>query len=98
MKIRLENEKDYQEVENLVRNAFWNIYRPGAWEHYIVHNLRNDPSFVKELAYLIEKDKKIIGHINYSYGTISYADGESERGLILGPISIAELSKSRLRI
>ena len=90
MKIRLENENDYLEVENLVRNAFWNIYRPGAWEHYIVHNLRDDPSFVKELAYVIKKDDKIIGHINYSYGTIDYDDGKSERGLILGPISIDE--------
>ena len=95
MIIRLENENDYLEVENLVRNSFWNIYRPGAWEHYIVHNLRNDPSFVKELAYVIEKDKKIIGHINYSYGTINYDEKKSEKGLILGPISIDEIYQNQ---
>lgn len=89
MKIRLEEEKDYLEVKNLVRDSFWNVYRPGAWEHYIVHNLRDDPSFVKELAYVIEKDGKIIGHINYSYGTIS-DDNEKLDGLVLGPISISE--------
>ena len=88
MKIRLENENDYLKVENLVRNSFWNIYRPGAYEHYIVHNLRNDPSFVKELAYVIEKDDKIIGQINYSYGTISYDNSKKTDGLVLGPISI----------
>lgn len=87
MKIRLETENDYNEVENLVRNTFWNIYRPGAYEHYIVHNLRNHESFIKELAYIIEKDNKIIGHINYSKGKIIYKDKEIN-AIILGPISI----------
>ena len=64
--IRLENENDYLNVEEMVRNSFWNIYRPGAFEHYIVHNLRNDKSFIRELAYVIECDGEIIGHINYS--------------------------------
>ena len=45
MKIRLENEDDYIEVEKLVRDSFWNVYRPGAYEHFIVHNLRNDESW-----------------------------------------------------
>ena len=86
--IRLENEKDYLEVENLVRDSFWNVYRPGAYEHYIVHNLRNHPSFIKDLAYVIEKDGKIIGHINYSKGQIDYGDANSKEAVVLGPISI----------
>ncbi len=86
--IRLEHEKDYLEVENLVRNSFWNIYRPGAYEHYIVHHLRNHPSFIKDLAYVIEKDGEIIAHINYSMGEINYGDGNSEDAVVLGPVSI----------
>ena len=86
--MRLENENDYFEVENLVRNSFWNVYRPGAYEHYIVHNLRNDPSTVKELSYVIEEDEKIIGQINYSKGAIRYDDSRKDEGLVLGPISI----------
>ena len=43
--IRLEEEKDHLKIETLVRDAFWNVYRPGALEHYIVHNLRNDSSW-----------------------------------------------------
>ena len=82
--IRLECEKDYFEVENLVRNSFWNIYRPGAYEHLIVHNLRDDESFIKELAYVIEKDDMIIGHINYSKGKL---DNENE-AIVLGPVCI----------
>ena len=90
MIIRLESENDYSEVENLVRNSFWNIYRPGAYEHLIVHNLRNHPSFIKELAYVIEKDEKIIAHINYSNGEITFDDGKSKMAMVLGPISVDE--------
>lgn len=85
--IRPENESDYLEVEKLVRNSFWNVYRPGAYEHFIVHNLRNDESFIGELAYVIEKDNKIIGHINYSKGNICY-NNSSKSAAILGPIAI----------
>ena len=52
----MEKEKDFLKVENLVRDAFWNVYRPGAYEHYIVHNLRKDSSFIKDLAYVIEEN------------------------------------------
>ena len=89
MKIRLENENDYLEVEELVRNSFWNIYRPGAFEHLIVHNLRDDESFIEDLAYVIEKDEKIIGHINYSMGLIDYGDEKIE-AVVLGPVAVEE--------
>lgn len=97
--IRLEEKKDYLKVENLVRDAFWNIYRPGAYEHYIVHNLRDDSTFIKDLAYIIEENGDIIGHINYSKGNINLYkknrygveikvnEGKKE-AVILGPIAI----------
>lgn len=87
--IRLESENDYLEVEKLNRNAFWNIYRPGAYEHYIVHKLRDDKSFIKNLAYVIEKDEEIVGNINYSLGKISY-ENQIEDAVVLGPIAIAK--------
>ena len=97
--IRLEKEKDYSKVENLVRDAFWNVYRPGAYEHYIVHKLREDSSFIKDLAYVIEKDDEIIGHINYSngrldlykenrYGVDIKVNEGSGKATVLGPIAI----------
>ena len=88
MQMRLEEKDDYLKVEEMVRNAFWNIYRPGAYEHLIVHNLRNHESFINDLAYVIENDGEIIGHINYSYGTITYENGECEKAAVLGPIAI----------
>ena len=87
MKIRLENNLDYIEVENLVRNSFWNVYRPGAYEHYLVHNLRDDKCFIENLAYVIECGDKIVGHINYSTGYIDYGD-EQTGAVVLGPVSI----------
>lgn len=90
MKIRLETPNDYLEVENLVRDSFWNIYRPGAYEHYIVHNLREDESFIKDLAYVIEKDDEIIGHINYSNGKLYFKKGKCRKVPVLGQIAIAE--------
>ena len=87
VKIRPENENDYLKVEEMVRDSFWNVYRPGAYEHFIVHNLREDESFLEELAHVIEDDGRIIGHINYSKGKISY-EKISIQAVMLGPIAI----------
>ena len=80
----MEQEDDYREVEKMVRDSFWNIYRPGAFEHYIVHYLRDDENFLPNLAYVIEKDSQIIGHINYSTGSINH----EMDAVVLGPVSI----------
>lgn len=59
--IRLERNEDYRAVENLVRESFWNVYRPGCSEHYVIHVLRDDPAFVKELDFVMERDGRLIG-------------------------------------
>jgi len=63
--IRLETEKDYRAVEELTREAFWNVYKPGADEHYYVHMMRSHPDSIPELAYVLEKDGEIVGNIMY---------------------------------
>ncbi|MBR0094432.1 MAG: hypothetical protein IJP91_04065 [Synergistaceae bacterium] len=50
--IRLERKEEHREVENLIRESFWNVYRPGCYEHYLIHTLRNDPAFVPELDFV----------------------------------------------
>ena len=47
--IRRETPADYSEAENLTREAFWNVYRPGAVEHFLLHRYRALPDFVPEL-------------------------------------------------
>lgn len=66
--IRLEQEKDWRQVETLTREAFWNVYRPGCVEHLVLHRLRSASCFVPELDYVLETDGKIVAHIAYAKG------------------------------
>ena len=86
--IRLEEPKDRREVENLIREAFWNVYRPGCSEHYVIHVLRSDPAFVKELDFVMVKDGCLIGQ-NMFMRTIIEADGGRVIPVLtMGPICI----------
>ena len=76
--IRLEQPQDYAEVENLTRESFWNVYRPGCLEHYVLHCLRDDPDFVPELDFVMEKDGEIIGqNISCVHGSLPMTAGRS---------------------
>ena len=87
--IRPEREEEHREVENLIRESFWNVYRPGCLEHYVIHVLRDDPAFVKELDFVIEKDGKIIGQNMFMKTVINADDGRDVEVLTMGPICIA---------
>lgn len=86
--IRLEKIDDYNEVENLVRESFWNVYRPGCFEHFVLKCLRDDKDFVPELDFLMEKDGRIIGQ-NVFVKTVIKADDERLVPIMtMGPICI----------
>ena len=87
--IRLENEKDYRTVETLIRESFWNVYRPGCSEHYVMHVLRNDPAFIKELDFVMEQDGRIIGQNMFMKTVIQADNGRNISVLTMGPICIA---------
>ncbi len=87
--IRNERREDYREVENLIRESFWNVYRPGCSEHYVMHVLRDDPAFIKELDFVMEKDGKIIGQNMFMRTVINSDDGRDISVLTMGPICIA---------
>ena len=101
--IRLEKKEEYREVENLVRESFWNVYRPGCSEHYVIHVLRDDPAFVKELDFVMrlnvrgknpvdpsvaEKDGELIGQNMFMRTVIHGDDGRVIPVLTMGPICI----------
>ncbi|MBR0381175.1 MAG: N-acetyltransferase [Eubacterium sp.] len=103
IKIRLEKKEEYREVENLVREAFWNVYRPGCSEHYVIHMLRDDPAFVKELDFVMhlsvqqddpvdhsvaEQDGRLIGQNMFMRTIIEADDGRVIPVLTMGPIGI----------
>ena len=87
--IRLEKENEHREVENLVRESFWNVYRPGCLEHYVLNQLRNDPAFVPELDFVMEKDGKLIGQNMFMRAVIKSDDGRDIPIMAMGPICIA---------
>lgn len=85
---RLETPCDYREVENLVREAFWNVYCPGCREHYVIHVLRDDAAFVRELNLVMLLDGRIVGQNVFVRATIKGDDGTSVPVLTMGPISV----------
>ena len=93
--IRVEEERDYSTVESLVRQAFWNVYRPGCTEHYVLHHLRNCPDFIPELAFVMEADGKIIGQNVFVKAQITKSNGTAFPILTMGPICIANEYKRK---
>ena len=87
--IRNERKEEYREVENLVRESFWNVYRPGCSEHYVLNQLRNDSAFIKELDFVMEKDGRIIGQNMFMKAFIKADDGRDIPIATMGPICIA---------
>ena len=86
--IRRETPGDYAAAEHLTREAFWNVYRPGCSEHYLLHTLRSDPDFVSELDLVLEKSGQLIGHILYMRAKILMDNGQELPVMTFGPISI----------
>ncbi|MBQ7656643.1 MAG: N-acetyltransferase [Clostridia bacterium] len=87
--IRNETKNDYRAVENLVRESFWNVYRPGCYEHYVLHRLRDDPAFVPELDLVMEKDGVLIGQNMFMRAVLRADDGREIPIMTMGPICIA---------
>lgn len=93
--IRLETPGDYRASETLTREAFWNVYRPGCLEHYVLHTFRGEPDFVPELDFVMEQNGKLIGHVMYVRSEIHTDDGRSIPIMTFGPISIAPTLKGQ---
>ena len=93
--IRLERKEDYRKTENLVRESFWNVYRPGCTEHYVLHVLREDPAFIPELDYVMEQGGELIGQNMFMKTVIDADDGRTIPVLTMGPICIALALKRR---
>ena len=93
--IRLERKDEQRQVESLVREAFWNVYRPGCLEHYVLNQLRNDEAFVKELDFVMEKDGELIGQNMFMRAVIKADDGRDIPIMTMGPICITPRLKRR---
>lgn len=86
--IRLEKKEEYREVENLVRESFWNVYRPGCLEHFVLNQLRNNPDFITEMDYVMELNGKLIGQNIFMKAELKSDDGSDIPIVTMGPICI----------
>lgn len=86
--IRNELVKDYKEVEELTREAFWNLHNPGCDEHYLVHILRDHDDYIPELDFVAELDGKIVGNIIYTKAKLVDENGTEKNILSFGPLSV----------
>ena len=93
--IRRETPADYRTVENLARESFWNVYRPGCSEHYVIHVLRDDPAFVKELDFVMEQGGELIGQNMFMRTVIEADGGGTVDVLTMGPICITPALKRK---
>lgn len=89
MIIRREEPQDYEIVETITRNAFYNLYVPGCVEHYLVHTMRGHEDFIPELDFVLELDGEIVGYIMYTKATLTDAQGQEKNILTFGPLCIA---------
>lgn len=86
--IRYEKEDDYRIVEEVTREAFWNLYFPGCNEHYLVHQMRNHPDFIKELDFVAEYNGKVLGNIMYTKAWLIDELGTEIDIVSFGPLSV----------
>lgn len=86
--IRPEQRDDHRAVEELTREAFWNLFVPGCSEHLVVHKLRDCPAFIPELDLVALKDDQIVGNIMYCHSTIKDDRGNTHDVLTFGPVSV----------
>ena len=86
--IRNETENDYREVEELTREAFWNLYVQGCDEHYLVHKMRKHPDFIPELDFVALFENKIVGNIMYTKSCIVDESNNRIETTTFGPISV----------
>lgn len=86
--IRNERDADHRAVEELTREAFWNLYVPGCDEHYLVHMMRNHPEFIPELNFVAELDGVIVGNIMYTHSHLISNEGERVETITFGPVCV----------
>lgn len=93
--IRLEQEQDRGTVEALTREAFWNLYVPGASEHLVLHNLRGSDGFIHDLDFVAELDGMLVGNIVYTRSNILDASGRRHGVATFGPVSVLPVWQNR---
>lgn len=88
LNIRKEEPGDYETVERMTRDAFYNLYIPGCVEHYLVRTMRNHEDFIRELDFVLELDGRVVGYIMYTKATLTDEAGNVKNIATFGPLCI----------
>ena len=88
LEIRLERPEEYRAVEELTREAFWNMHVPGCDEHYLAHILRTHADFLPTLDFVAYKDGTLVGNIMYTRAKVVSDDGTEHPMILFGPVSV----------
>ena len=86
--LRHEAPADRRAAETLVREAFWNVYKPGCDEHYYLHLLRQSPAFRPELTFVCEADGVLAGQIACASSSIELEAGGYLDTVTFGPLAV----------
>ena len=86
--LRNETEKDYRRVEEITREAFWNLYRPGCDEHFTLHRARLHPDFIPELDFVALADGELAGNIVYTRSWLTDEQGGELEIVTFGPVCV----------
>ncbi len=92
--LRATRKEEYRATENVNREAFWDLFRPGCEEHLMVHQIRNSPDYLPDLDYVALEDDQIIGHILYSKSRVIGESGEQEL-ICFGPVGVLPAYQNR---
>ncbi|PKN46123.1 MAG: GNAT family N-acetyltransferase [Deltaproteobacteria bacterium HGW-Deltaproteobacteria-17] len=86
--IRPEEQRDREKIEDLTREAFWNLYRPGCDEHYLAHTMRDHPDYLDDLAHVAVLDDVIVGSIRYMKSQVRNERDETIDTATFGPLCV----------
>lgn len=87
--IRNEMKEEMFTVETVIREAFWNVYKPGCDEHLMVNQLHQLEEFIPELDFVAECEGKIVGNVVCSYAKVVNDNMETLKDVvIIGPIGV----------
>lgn len=87
MNIRKEEEKDYNQVFELIEKAFENEEYSDHREQFLVERLRNSDSFVPDLSLVCEMNGLTVGYISLTKIKINHSDFSYD-SLALAPVAV----------
>ena len=88
VKIRAATSEDYPATEFVIREAFWNVFKPGTDVHWATHFVREWDSYIPQLDFVALDGEKIVGNVVSRKAAIVGDDGITYVTVRLGPLAV----------